>query len=44
VIVVALVSFTLHEPVPEQFPPDHPIKVLPLAGVAVNVTVVPVAN
>jgi hypothetical protein len=32
---------TEHVPVPEQPPPDHPAKVDPAAGAAVNVTTVP---
>src|SRR5207253_2969690 len=33
-----------HDPVPEQPPPAQPVKVEPAAGVAVNVTVVPLAK
>jgi hypothetical protein len=40
VTVVAAVTVVMHAPVPEQPPPDHPKKTSPLAGVAVNVTVV----
>jgi hypothetical protein len=37
-------SVTWHVPVPEQPPPDHPVKVEPPVGVAVSVTGVPAAN
>ena len=38
---VAAVTDTTQVPVPEQPPPDHPVKSEPVAGVAVNVTTVP---
>ena len=38
---VAAVTDTTHVPVPEQPPPDHPVKVEPVDGVAVSVTEVP---
>ena len=38
VIVVAPFMVTLQVPVPEQAPPDHPVKIEPEAGVAVRVT------
>ena len=41
---VLLVSVTLHVPVPEQPPPDHPPKVDPAFGVAVSVTAVPLTK
>ena len=34
-------TVTVHVPVPEQPPPDHPVKVEPDEGVAVSVTIVP---
>ena len=37
----ALLSVTLHVPVPLQPPPLHPVKVDPEAGAAVRVTAVP---
>jgi len=40
VTVAAAVSVTVHEPVPEQ-PPLQPVKIEPVAGVAVSVTAVP---
>jgi len=43
VTVVPAVSVTTHEPLPLQPPPLQPAKVAPLAGVAVSVTVAPVA-
>jgi hypothetical protein len=43
VTVVAAAIITVHEPVPEQPPPFQPVKVEPAAGVAVNVTAVPLA-
>jgi hypothetical protein len=39
--VVALVKVTVHEPVPVQPPPLQPVKMESAAGVAVNVTAVP---
>jgi hypothetical protein len=44
VTVVAVVSVTVHAPVPEQPPPLQPVKVEPGAGAAVKVTAVPLAN
>src|SRR5207244_814751 len=44
VTVVAAETVTTHDPVPEQPPPAQPVKVEPAAGVAVNVTVVPLAK
>ena len=38
---VAAVTETTQVPVPEQPPPDHPVKVDPVDGVAVKVTEVP---
>ena len=38
---VAAVIDTTQVPVPEQPPPDHPVKVEPVDGVAVKVTLVP---
>ena len=38
---VAAVIETTQVPVPEQPPPDHPVKVEPVDGVAVKVTEVP---
>ena len=38
---VAAVTDTTQVPVPEQPPPDQPVKVEPVAGVAVSVTDVP---
>ena len=38
---VAAVTDTTQVPVPEQPPPDHPVKVEPVVGVAVSVTDVP---
>ena len=38
---VAAVMDTTQVPVPEQPPPDHPVKVDPVDGVAVRVTDVP---
>ena len=38
---VAAVIETTQVPVPEQPPPDHPVKVDPVDGVAVKVTLVP---
>ena len=43
VTVVAAVSVTEQEPVPEQPPPLQPLKVEPVAGLAVSVTDVPLA-
>ena len=43
VTVVAADKVTVHELVPEQPPPLHPLKVESLAGVAVSVTAVPLA-
>jgi hypothetical protein len=43
VTAVAADIVTVHEPVPEQPPPLQPLKVEPAAGVAVNVTAVPLA-
>ena len=37
-------TVTEHVPVPEQLPPLHPVKVEPLAAVAVSVTLVPALN
>jgi hypothetical protein len=42
--VVALARVKGHAPVPEQPPPDHPVKTEPAAGVAVKVTLVPAMN
>ena len=39
--VVAAVTEVTQVPVPEQPPPDHPVKVDPVDGVAVKVTEVP---
>src|SRR3989442_3427757 len=44
VTVVAAESVTTHVPVPEQPPPVQPEKVEPAAGVAVNVTAVPLGK
>src|SRR3989442_9058024 len=44
VTVVAAESVTVQVPVPEQPPPVQPEKVEPAAGVAVNVTAVPLAK
>ena len=44
VTVVAAESVTTQVPVPEQPPPLQPVKVEPAAGVAVNVTAVPLAK
>src|SRR3989442_12043643 len=44
VTVVAALRVTVHVPVPEQPPPVQPVKVEPAAGVAVNVTAVPLAK
>jgi hypothetical protein len=41
VIVSSAPSVVVHEPVPEQLPPDQPANVEPAAGVAVSVTAVP---
>lgn len=41
VTVVAALTVTVHGSVPVQLPPDHPVKLEPVAGVAVNVTGVP---
>jgi len=41
--VVAADIVTVQEPAPEQPPPLHPVNVEPVAGVAVSVTVVPLA-
>jgi len=41
VTVVFAVRVMVHEPVPEQLPPDQPENVEPKDGVAVRVTVVP---
>jgi hypothetical protein len=41
VTVTAAVTVTVQEPVPEQLPPLQPVKVEPVAGVAVSVTAVP---
>ena len=38
---VAAVTDTTQVPVPEHPPPDHPVNVEPVAGVAVSVTEVP---
>ena len=42
--VVAALRVTMQVPVPEQPPPLQPVKVEPAAGVAVRVTVVPLAK
>src|SRR6266581_4777681 len=44
VTVVAAESVTVQAPVPEQPPPLQPVKVEPAAGVAVNVTAVPLVK
>src|SRR5438046_3151323 len=44
VTVVAAFRVTEHVAVPEQPPPLQPVKIEPLAGVAVRVTTVPVSN
>src|SRR5207247_1428873 len=44
VTVVAAESVTTHVPAPEQPPPLQPVKVEPAAGVAVNVTAVPLVK
>src|SRR5439155_1548832 len=44
VTVVAAESVTVQVPVPEQAPPVQPVKVEPAAGVAVNVTAVPLVK
>src|SRR5207249_4723266 len=44
VTVVLAVSVTLQVPVPKQPPPLQPVKIEPLAGVAVSVTKVPLSN
>src|SRR5207249_6592909 len=44
VTVVAAESVTVQVPVPEQAPPVQPVKVKPAAGVAVNVTAVPLVK
>src|SRR5207247_3710196 len=44
VTVVAALRVTVQVPVPEQPPPVQPVKVEPAAGVAVNVTEVPLAK
>jgi len=44
VTVVAAFRVTEHVAVPEQPPPLQPVKIEPLAGVAVSVTTVPVSN
>src|SRR5207245_967221 len=43
VTVVAAVTATLQAPVPEQPPPLQPVNVAPPAGLAVNVTTVPLS-
>ena len=43
VTVVAADMVTVHEPVPVQLPPLQPVKVEPVAGVAVSVTAIPLA-
>ena len=43
VTVVSALRVTMQVPVPEQPPPLQPVKVEPAAGVAVRVTVVPLA-
>ena len=40
VTVVAAVMVTVHGPAPEQPPPDQPVNVEPVVGVAVSVTTV----
>ena len=42
--VVAAVSVTVQVPVPEQPPPLQPLNVEPVAGAAVRVMAVPLAN
>ena len=42
--MVVAVRVTVQVPVPEQPPPLQPVKMEPAAGVAVNVTTVPLAN
>ena len=42
--MVAALSVTVQEPVPEQPPPLQPVKVEPAAGAAVKVTAVPLGN
>src|SRR5207253_10350120 len=44
VTVVAAETVTVQAPVPEQPPPVQPVKVEPAAGVAVNVTAVPLVK
>src|SRR5260370_20846514 len=44
VTVVAALRVTVQAPVPEQPPPLQPLKVEPVAGVAVSVTAVPLAK
>src|SRR3989441_9625910 len=44
VTVVAAERVIVHDPVPEQPPPVQPLKVEPAAGVAVNVTAVPLVK
>jgi hypothetical protein len=44
VIEVFAVTVTEQEPVPEHPPPDQPVKVEPVAGVALSVTDVPELN
>jgi len=41
---VSALSVTEHVPVPLQPPPLQPVNVEPVAGVAVSVTIVPLAN
>src|SRR5512135_836215 len=44
VTVVAASSGTVHGAVPEQPPPDQPVNVEPVLGVAVRITLAPTAN
>jgi len=44
VTVVAAETVTTHDPVPEHPPPFQPVKVEPVAGVAVSVTALPLAK
>src|SRR5262249_56509406 len=42
--VVAAASVSVHAPVPEHPPPDHPVNTEPAAAVAESVTLVPAVN